>query len=123
MTEDNEIIRHRREKLAALRAAGESFPNDFRRTAFAADLQARYGDAAKEELESQAVEVSVAGRVMLRRVMGKASFFTLQDASGRIQCYVRREQIGDGGVSGVQRAVGHRRHRRRDRHAVPHEQG
>ena len=95
MTEENDIIRHRREKLAALRAGGDSFPNDFRRTAMAADLQARFGDVAKEDLESQAIEVSVAGRVMLRRVMGKASFFTLQDASGRIQCYLRREQIGE----------------------------
>jgi lysyl-tRNA synthetase class 2 len=95
MTEDNEIVRHRREKLAALRAQGDSFPNDFRRTAVAADLQARYGDVAREELASFGVEVAVAGRVMLRRVMGKASFFTLQDVSGRIQCYLRREQIGD----------------------------
>ncbi len=95
MTEDNEIVRHRREKLAALRAQGDSFPNDFRRSAVAADLQARYGDVEREELASLAVEVAVAGRVMLRRVMGKASFFTLQDVSGRIQCYVRREQIGD----------------------------
>ncbi len=94
MTEENDIIRHRRDKLAALRAAGESFPNDFRRTAYAADLQARYGDVVKEELATLAVEVSVAGRVMLRRVMGKASFFTLQDSSGRIQCYLRREQVG-----------------------------
>ena len=93
--EDNEIVRHRREKLAALRTNGQSFPNDFRRTAVAAELQARYGDVAKEELVSLAVDVSVAGRVMLRRVMGKASFFTLQDTSGRIQCYLRREQIGD----------------------------
>ena len=52
MTEDNEIVRHRREKLAALRAQGNSFPNDFRRTAIAADLQARYGDVAREELAS-----------------------------------------------------------------------
>ena len=95
MTEENDIIRHRRDKLAALRAAGESFPNDFRRTAYAADLQAKYGDIVKEELEALKLGVSVAGRVMLRRVMGKASFFTLQDSSGRIQCYVRREQIGD----------------------------
>ena len=96
MTEENDIVRHRREKLTALRAAGESFPNDFRRNAYAADLQAKFGDTAKEDLESQAVQVSVAGRVMLRRVMGKASFFTLQDSSGRIQCYLRREQIGEG---------------------------
>ncbi len=48
MTEENDIIRHRREKLAALRAAGESFPNDFRRTAYAADLQAKYGDTRRK---------------------------------------------------------------------------
>jgi len=95
MTEENDIIRHRRDKLAALRATGDSFPNDFRRTAYAADLQAKYGDIVKEELEALKVGVLVAGRVMLRRVMGKASFFTLQDSSGRIQCYVRREQIGE----------------------------
>jgi len=95
MTEENEIIRHRREKLAALRALGESFPNDFRRTALAAALQARYGDTQKDELSALTIEVSIAGRVMLRRVMGKASFFTVQDVSGRIQCYARREEIGE----------------------------
>ncbi len=95
MTDENEIIRHRRDKLAALRDSGQAFPNDFRRSAYAADLQARYGDVMKDELASLAVEVSVAGRIMLRRVMGKASFFTLQDASGRIQCYLRREEIGE----------------------------
>jgi lysyl-tRNA synthetase, class II len=95
MTEENEIIRHRREKLAVLRAVGGSFPNDFRRTAMAAELQARYGDMQKEELQSLGIEVAIAGRVMLRRVMGKASFFTVQDGSGRIQCYVRREEIGE----------------------------
>ena len=95
---NDDTIRHRREKLAALRAGRSErrFPNDFRRTAYAADLQAQFGDTAKEDLEAQAIRVAVAGRVMLRRVMGKASFFTLQEASGRIQCYVRREQIGEG---------------------------
>jgi lysyl-tRNA synthetase class 2 len=95
MSEENEIVRHRREKLAALRASGQAFPNDFRRTALAADLQARYGDVQKDELAAQKVDVAVAGRIMLRRVMGKASFFTLQDVSGRIQCYLRREEIGE----------------------------
>jgi lysyl-tRNA synthetase class 2 len=95
MTEENEIIRHRREKLAALRASGQAFPNDFRRDALAADLQARYGDVQKDELAAQKIDVAVAGRIMLRRVMGKASFFTLQDVSGRIQCYLRREEIGE----------------------------
>jgi lysyl-tRNA synthetase class 2 len=94
VTDENDIIRHRREKLAVLRALGNSFPNDFRRSALAAELQARYGEMQKGELEDLGVEVAVAGRVMLRRIMGKASFFTIQDGSGRIQCYVRREEIG-----------------------------
>jgi lysyl-tRNA synthetase class 2 len=92
--EDNEIIRLRREKLGELRKRGGVFPSDFRRDAFAADLHERYGDLEREVLAAQPIDVAVAGRVMLRRVMGKASFFTLQDGSGRIQCYLRQEEIG-----------------------------
>ena len=81
----------RREKLKALRSAGRAFPNDFRRAHFAGDLARRFGDKAKEELEKARVEVKVAGRMMLKRVMGKASFATLQDGTGRIQIYVVSE--------------------------------
>jgi lysyl-tRNA synthetase, class II len=95
MSEDNEIIRIRREKLAELRRRGQAFPNDFRRDAHAAELQERYRDTTREALEQAPVTVRVAGRVMLRRIMGKASFVTLQDASGRIQCYLRANDLGD----------------------------
>jgi lysyl-tRNA synthetase, class II len=95
MSDDNEIIRIRREKLAVLRARGNAFPNDFRRDAYADDLQRAHGETEREALATQGIRVRVAGRIMLRRVMGKASFFTLQDVSGRIQCYVRGNDIGD----------------------------
>jgi lysyl-tRNA synthetase, class II len=95
MSEESEIVRIRREKLAELRRRGNPFPNDFRRDAMADALQRNFGDVARETLEHDKVCVRVAGRIMLRRVMGKASFFTLQDSSGRIQCYVRAENVGD----------------------------
>ena len=93
--EDNEIVRIRRAKLEELRRRGGAYPNDFRRTAWARELHARHDGDERDALEKAAVEVVVAGRVMLRRVMGKASFFTLQDGSGRIQCYLRKEEVGD----------------------------
>jgi lysyl-tRNA synthetase class 2 len=97
--DENSIIAERRAKLAAIRAQGVAFPNDFRPQHKAADLQAKYGEAEREELEAQAVKVSVAGRMMLKRVMGKASFATIQDASGikadgRIQLYITSELAG-----------------------------
>ncbi|MCZ6640964.1 MAG: lysine--tRNA ligase [Gammaproteobacteria bacterium] len=95
MTEDNEIIKVRRAKLEAWRDGGKAFPNDFRREAMAADLQARCRDFDKLALESTPMQTAVAGRVMLRRVMGKASFITLQDVSGQIQCYLRRDDLGE----------------------------
>ena len=93
--DDNQLIAERREKLAALRAAtAVPFPNDFKPQHRAAPLQAQYGDVPNEELEPQAVKVSVAGRMMLKRVMGKASFCTLQDATGRIQLRVTVDNVG-----------------------------
>ena len=89
--EDNKLVEERREKLKALRAAGPAFPNDWRRADLAGDLARRYGDRTKEELEKTRVTAKVAGRMMLKRVMGKASFATLQDATGRIQIYVVNE--------------------------------
>ncbi len=94
LADENQIIAERRAKLAALRNAGNAYPNDFRRDALAADLHARYDDKSNEELESLAVDVAVAGRMMLKRVMGKACFATLQDMSGRIQLYVTLDAIG-----------------------------
>ncbi len=90
----NQIIEERRGKLAALRACGVAFPNDFVRHHFAGDLQQQFEAAANETLEAQPQRVTVAGRMMLKRVMGKASFATLQDMTGRIQVYVQTDAVG-----------------------------
>ena len=95
MADDNKLIAQRREKLAELRAQGNAFPNDFRRDALAADLHARYGHLPAEDLEAQGVRASLGGRLMSRRIMGKASFSHLQDMSGRIQLFVQRDAVGE----------------------------
>jgi lysyl-tRNA synthetase, class II len=97
--DENQLIAERREKLRAIRAQGVAFPNDFKPTHHAADLHGRYGEVPNDELEPQAVAVKVAGRMMLKRIMGKACFATLQDGStgkthGRIQLYVTQDAIG-----------------------------
>ena len=91
----NQIIEERKAKLRALRVDGNAFPNDFRRTHLAADLHRDHGAQANEELEPVAIKVMVAGRMMLKRVMGKASFATLQDMSGRIQLYISNDVTGE----------------------------
>jgi lysyl-tRNA synthetase class 2 len=91
----NQIIEERKAKLKALRGEGNAFPNDFRRTHLAADLHRDYDAKSNEELEPAATKVVVAGRMMLKRVMGKASFATLQDMSGRIQLYVTNDVTGE----------------------------
>src|SRR5262249_43509400 len=93
--DENQIVTERRAKLAELRAHGVAFPNDFRREHLAADLHSAWGGKTNEELEPGGIAVTVAGRMMLKRVMGKASFATLQDASGRIQLYVTRDALGE----------------------------
>ena len=92
--DENQILAERRAKLAALREQGHAYPNDFRRDALAAGLHARYDGKPNEELEAQSIAVAVAGRMMLKRVMGKACFATLQDMSGRIQLYVTLDDVG-----------------------------
>jgi lysyl-tRNA synthetase, class II len=92
---ENQIVAERRAKLQALRSQGIAFPNDFRRTHLADELQAAFADKPNEELEAARTEVTVAGRMMLKRVMGKASFATIQDMSGRIQLYVTRDELGE----------------------------
>ncbi|MBK6602269.1 MAG: lysine--tRNA ligase [Betaproteobacteria bacterium] len=92
--DENQIVAERRAKLAALRTAGQAFPNDFRRDALAADLHAAHGGKGNDELEPAAIRATVAGRMMLKRVMGKACFATLQDMSGRIQLYVTLDAVG-----------------------------
>ena len=98
--DENQLMAERREKLQALRAqqaqgGGVAFPNDFKPAHRAAALQAEQANASAEQLEASPVQVSVAGRMMLKRVMGKASFATLQDATGRIQLYVTRDALGE----------------------------
>ena len=85
--DENHVIAERRAKLKALRATGPAYPNDFARTHFAADLAQQYGEREREALESESVAVKVAGRLMLRRTMGKISFGNLQDMSGNIQLF------------------------------------
>ena len=98
MTEEisqNELLAQRREKLEKLRSKGNAYPNDFRRDSLSFQLHESYGDQKKEDLEEKDIKVKVAGRIMLQRVMGKASFITIQDMQGQIQAYVRSESIGD----------------------------
>ena len=92
----NEILAQRMAKLDAMREKGQAFPNDFRREHLSDNLHALYNDKSKEELDALAVNVSVAGRMMMRRVMGKASFATIQDMGGRIQVYVTRDNLPEG---------------------------
>ena len=93
--DDNKLITQRREKLAALREQGVAFPNDVVREHKAADLHAQYGEHDKEWFEENVIPVTVAGRMMLQRLMGKASFATISDASGRIQLYSQKNVLGD----------------------------
>ncbi|QEY25277.1 lysine--tRNA ligase [Neisseria zalophi] len=93
--DENQIIALRREKLNEIRKNGIAFPNQYRRDAFAGDLQERYGNLEKAELDPQAIPVKVAGRMMLKRAMGKASFATIQDMSGQIQVYVNNQGVGE----------------------------
>ena len=97
--DQNQLISERREKLAAIRKQGVAFPNDFKPTHHAADLHQRHGQVENTVLEGQHVEVAVAGRMMLKRVMGKACFATLQDGSfgdtaGRVQLYITQDHVG-----------------------------
>jgi lysyl-tRNA synthetase class 2 len=91
--EENHLIAERRAKLAKLREQGVPFPNDFRRTALAGDLLCAYGNRSAELLEAEAVPVSIAGRLRVKRVMGKASFAKLEDTSGTIQVFLQKETL------------------------------
>ncbi|GKW32686.1 lysine--tRNA ligase [Pectobacterium carotovorum subsp. carotovorum] len=92
----NNELKARREKLVALRETGIAFPNDFRRDSTSDRLHAEFDGKENEELEELGIEVTVAGRMMTRRIMGKASFVTLQDVGGRIQLYVSRDDLAEG---------------------------
>ncbi len=94
--EEHALIAQRRAKLQQLREEGVAFPNDFRRDVVAGELHAEYGEKSAEELEAQPRRVRVAGRMMGKRVMGKASFAHLMDMSGRIQLFVQRDALAEG---------------------------
>ncbi len=94
--DEQEQIKQRRAKLEKSRQDGRAFPTDFRRDVMAGELRAEYDSKHNETLEAQAVRVKIAGRMMTRRVMGKASFCHIQDMSGKIQLYVTRDELADG---------------------------
>lgn len=96
MTEEHRLIAERREKLNKIRELGIAFPNQVSVDALAADLHRQYDDVDGDELKAQAIQVQVAGRMMSRRVMGKASFAQLVDRSGGIQIYVQRDALPEG---------------------------
>jgi lysyl-tRNA synthetase class 2 len=93
--DENKLIAQRREKLDRIREQGIAFPNDFRRNVVAGELHAEYGEMDAAELETRNVRARLAGRLMSRRVMGKASFANLQDMSGNIQLFVQRDTLGE----------------------------
>jgi lysyl-tRNA synthetase class 2 len=96
--DENHLIAERRAKLAALRAQGVAFPNDFRRADYAQDLQDAYADAERwtgEALEGEGRRVALAGRLLAKRVMGKAAFVQVQDVSGRIQLFLQANTLGE----------------------------
>ena len=91
--DESEVYQIRKQKLVELREQGFNFPNQFTRQHLALDLSQQYAEMSKEDLAEKHVKVVVAGRIVLRRVMGKASFFHIQDVSGRLQIYVRQNDI------------------------------
>ncbi len=96
--DENFLIAERRAKLTALRGQGIAFPNDFRRADYAGDLQAQYADAEQwtaEALDAQPHRVALGGRVLLKRDMGKAGFAQIQDESGRVQLWLKKDLLGD----------------------------
>ena len=98
---DSEQVAQRRAKLSALREAGNPFPNDFRRDSEAASLLEKFGNEENDALEANPVEVRIAGRLMTRRVMGKAAFAHVRDESGDIQIYAQRDTLPEGVYNSV----------------------
>src|SRR5207245_8926710 len=95
--DENQVVGERRAKRADLRGGGVAFPNAFRREQLAGDLHSAWGGKSNEEIETKAVKATVAGRMMLKRLHGKASFATLQDMSGSIQLYITYDAVGEAG--------------------------
>ena len=99
MTEEiseNDLIALRRAKLDLLRIKGNAYPNDFKRSYLSEELHRNYGEKNNQTFEKEPIQVSIAGRIMLQRIMGKASFITLQDMDGQIQAYLRSNDLPEG---------------------------
>jgi len=94
-TAENRLVAERRQKLATLRACGVAYPNDFSPDTDAATLHRTYDTCDKETLQTQQIHVRIAGRILLKRVMGKASFATVHDGFGRIQLYLDKTALGE----------------------------
>ena len=101
--DENKLIAERRAKLDALREQGNPFPNDFRRNAIAEELHRTFAEHDKDALAQEQIEVSVSGRMMAKRVMGKASFVKLQDRSGQIQVRLERDRLAEGVYQGFKK--------------------
>ncbi len=93
--DENNLFEVRKEKLKKLREQGKDYPNSFRRNELAKELIKGYSDLSKDDLEKTSISVKVAGRIMLRRLMGKASFTTIQDMSAQIQLYLREDTLSN----------------------------
>ena len=100
---EKKLIAERRGKLDALREHGNAYPNDFRRNALAEELHRTYASHEDEPLRDEHAAVSVSGRMMAKRVMGKASFIKLQDRSGQIQVRLERDRLADGIYQGFKK--------------------
>ena len=96
LLDENKLIALRRQKLAELRQIGSAYSTDFRRDALASELHATYGDRDAVALDAEPRRVRVAGRMLAKRIMGKASFARLRDMSGDIQIFVQRNALTDG---------------------------
>jgi lysyl-tRNA synthetase class 2 len=93
--DEHTLIAERRRKLNEMRSTGNAYPNDFRQEALADDLHSEYGEHSGEALDELGKVVSVAGRLMAKRVMGKASFAKIQDRSGQLQLFVQKNSLGE----------------------------
>ena len=101
--DENKLIAERRSKLDVMREGGNAYPNDFRRTALARQLHQNFDTHEDEALRGEHIRVAVSGRMMVKRVMGKASFIKLQDQSGQIQVRVERDRLPEGVYQGFKK--------------------
>lgn len=100
--DDNQLIDQRRHKLQQLREQEQAFANQYPQDNWASELEDQYGDYDRDTLKSMAVPVTVAGRVMLQRLMGKAAFMTVQDMTGRIQLYFKKDHLSEDTFQAIQ---------------------